>query len=73
MLQFAGQFRFAAIIKLNDTPVALVRKRTIPTVRPPIVGEVTANFLRIEGVAWLVQRIPTAILRFPDRNRYYLL
>jgi hypothetical protein len=24
----------------------------IPTERPPLVGEVTANFLRIEGVAW---------------------
>jgi hypothetical protein len=24
--------------------VALVRKRTIPTERPPLVGEVSANF-----------------------------
>jgi hypothetical protein len=29
--------------------VALVRKRTIPTERPPLVGGVNANFLRIEG------------------------
>jgi hypothetical protein len=29
--------------------VALVHKRTIPTERPPHVGEVSANFLRIEG------------------------
>ena len=29
--------------------VALVRERTIPTERPPPVGEVSANFLRIEG------------------------
>jgi hypothetical protein len=28
--------------KLNS--VALVRKRTIPTERPPLVGEVSANF-----------------------------
>jgi hypothetical protein len=34
-------------IKLNS--VALVRERTIPTERPPPVGEVSANFLRIEG------------------------
>jgi hypothetical protein len=27
-----------------------VRERTIPTERPPLVGEVIANFLRIEGV-----------------------
>ena len=33
--------------KLNS--VALVRERTIPTERPPPVGEVSANFLRIEG------------------------
>jgi hypothetical protein len=41
--------------------VVLVRKRTVPTDRPPHVGEVSANFLRIEGVAWSAQRIPTAI------------
>ena len=29
--------------------VALVRERTIPTERPQQVGEVSANFLRIEG------------------------
>jgi hypothetical protein len=28
--------------------VALVRERTIPTERPPLVGEVSANFLQIE-------------------------
>ena len=33
--------------KLNS--VALVRERTILTERPPPVGEVSANFLRIEG------------------------
>ena len=33
--------------KLNS--VALVRTRTVPTERPPPVGEVSANFLRIEG------------------------
>jgi hypothetical protein len=35
-----------------------VRERTIPTERPPLVGEVIANFLRIEWSAW---RIPTAV------------
>ena len=29
--------------------VALVHERTIPTERPPPVGEVSANFLRIDG------------------------
>jgi hypothetical protein len=41
--------------------VALVRKRTIPTERLPLIGEVSANFLHIEGVAWSAQRIPTAV------------
>jgi hypothetical protein len=29
-----------------------VRERTIPTERPPLVGEVIANLLRIEGATW---------------------
>jgi len=37
------------IPKLKLNSVALVRERTIPTERPPPVGEVSANFLRIEG------------------------
>jgi hypothetical protein len=57
---------------LNWTPWPLVRKRTIPTERPPLVGEVSANFLRIEGVMWSAQRIPTAVnIGFQDRSRYF--
>jgi hypothetical protein len=41
--------------------VILVRERTIPTERPPLVGEVSANFLRIEDVACSAQRIPSAV------------
>jgi hypothetical protein len=33
----------------NNNSVALVRERTIPTERQPLVGEVSANFLRIRG------------------------
>jgi hypothetical protein len=36
--------------------MALVRKRTLPTERPPIVDEVSSN-----GVAWSTQRIPTVV------------
>jgi hypothetical protein len=54
--------------------VAVVRKRTIPTERPPLVGEVSANILRVEGVAWSAQRIPTAVsLGFLDRSRYFFI
>jgi hypothetical protein len=28
----------------NDNPVALVTERPLPTVRPPLFGEVSANF-----------------------------
>jgi hypothetical protein len=38
-----------------------VHKRTIPTERPPLVSEVSANFLRIEGATWSAWRIPTAV------------
>jgi hypothetical protein len=46
--------------KGNINSVALVGKATIPTERPSLVGEVSANFLQIESVAWSAQRIPTA-------------
>jgi hypothetical protein len=41
--------------------VAVVRKPTIPTERPPLVDEICANPLRIESVAWSAQRIPKAV------------
>jgi hypothetical protein len=54
--------------------VAVVRNRNIPTERPPLVGEVSANLLRVEGVAWSAQRIPTADnLGFLDRSRYFFI
>jgi hypothetical protein len=61
--------------------VAVVLKRTIPTERPPLVGEISANLLQVEGVAWSEQqihlfhdkKIPTAVnLGFLDRSRYSL-
>jgi hypothetical protein len=41
--------------------MAWVRERTIPNERPPLVGEVNANFVRIDGVVWSARRIPTAV------------
>jgi hypothetical protein len=42
------------------------------TERPPLVDEVCANFLRLDGIAWSAQRIPTAVkLGFQDRSRYF--
>jgi hypothetical protein len=36
--------------KTKKNYVALVRKRTIPTERPPLVDEVSAKFYGVEGV-----------------------
>jgi hypothetical protein len=43
---------------LVTNSVALVRERTIPTERPPLVGEVSVNSWGKRGVAWSVRRIP---------------
>jgi hypothetical protein len=52
--------------KLNS--MAWVREWTIPTERPPVVGEVIANFLRIEGATWSAWRIlrPYSLLSRQD-------
>jgi hypothetical protein len=41
---------------------------------PPLVSEVSGHFLRLEGVAWSAQRIPTAVNPgFLDRSRYFFI
>jgi hypothetical protein len=37
------------------------------------IGEVSANFLRIEGVAWSAQQIPGRLFGFLDRSRYFFI
>jgi hypothetical protein len=49
------------ITKVNS--VALVCKRTMPTERPPLVGEVVPTFAD-SGCAWSAQRIQLNILLF---------
>jgi hypothetical protein len=49
--------------KVIKNSVAWVRERTIPTKRPPPVGEVGVNFLRIEGATWSAWRIPMAVFQ----------
>jgi hypothetical protein len=46
--------------KTKTNSVVLVREQTIPTERPPLVGEVSAN-LQIKGVALSAQRISTDV------------
>jgi hypothetical protein len=55
----------------NNSSVALVRKRTIPTERPPLVGEVSTNFCGQKGVVGSARRIPYGRnLGFLDRAGY---
>jgi hypothetical protein len=46
------------VVLFHTNSVALVRERTIPTERPPLVGEVSANFCEYRGVAWSMRQIP---------------
>jgi hypothetical protein len=66
--------RFYKFIRKQTNSVALVSARTIPTERPPPVGEVSSNFCGYRGVTWLAQRIPTAVnLCFLNRSRYFFI
>jgi hypothetical protein len=68
----ANRYRYESHKKIKQTPWPVVRKRTIPTERPPLDGEVSANSSG-QRVAWTAQRIPTAVnLGFLDRSRYFL-
>jgi hypothetical protein len=52
--------------------MVLVREQTIPTERPPLVGEVIANFFGIEGCHVVSMTDPYGrILGFLDRSRYF--
>jgi hypothetical protein len=53
---------FMVEIYNNNNSVPLVHERTIQTARQSLVGEVSANFLRIESVAWSTRRISAAVI-----------
>jgi hypothetical protein len=54
---------------LITNSVGLVRERTIPIERPPLVGKVNAKFCGKRGVPWSVRRILYGRnLGFLDRN-----
>jgi hypothetical protein len=68
-----SNFYYTLRQKQKGNPWHVVRKRTMPTERPSLVGEVSANFLRIAGAAWSAQRNSTVVnLGFLDRSRYFL-
>jgi hypothetical protein len=45
----------------DNSSMPLVRERTVPAEKTPFVGEVSANFLLIEGVVWSARWIPMAV------------
>jgi hypothetical protein len=51
--------------------MALVRKRTIPIGRPPLVGEVVPTFADRRCRVFSATDPHGRILGFLDRNRYY--
>jgi hypothetical protein len=52
--------------------MALVHERTIPTERPPLVGEVSDNFFPVEECHVVSVTDPyCCILGFLDRSRYF--
>ena len=57
-----AQCHSSQVFYVEKNSMALVRKRTIPTERPPPVGEVSANFCGQRGVTWSAQRIPRPLI-----------
>jgi hypothetical protein len=56
---FSSHMRFVSL----KNSMALVRERTISTERPSLADEISAKFLRIEGVALSAQRTPRPYFR----------
>jgi hypothetical protein len=56
--------------KLNN--VAVVRKRTIPTERPPFVDEVSANLCRCRVLRIQLNEFPRTFITINNLYLYYL-
>jgi hypothetical protein len=59
------------IINNNNNSMALVRERTIPTERPPHVGEISANFADRGCKVFSAADPYGRNLGFLDRSRYF--
>jgi hypothetical protein len=57
--------------RIKKNSVALVGERTMPTERPPLVGEVVSTFADRECCVVSATDPPVVSLGFPDRSRYY--
>jgi hypothetical protein len=71
LMERDSQFVLHIKHKKKKNSMVWVRERTIPTERPPLLGEVLP-LVRIEGATWSAWRIPPAVfLGFLDRSRYF--
>jgi hypothetical protein len=70
-LRREGRNSTSISLRHKNNSVASIRERTIPTERPSLVSDVSANFLRIEGAMVSVTNPYGRILGFLDRSRYY--
>jgi hypothetical protein len=63
----------ACIVEKKQTPWPLVRKRTIPTERPPLVGEIQCQILWMEGCRLVSSggSLTAVNLSFLDRSRHF--
>jgi hypothetical protein len=52
---------FWITLYIRNNSVALVRERTIPTERQPLVDEVITNFSGWSGDTWSARGIPTTV------------
>jgi hypothetical protein len=66
-------YSYTKHVKLEGTinSVALVRYRTMPTERPPLLGEVVPTFADRGCCVVSAADHPGRILGFLDRSRYY--
>jgi hypothetical protein len=72
-LQSCGRKTLTETLRRTFYYVVLVRERTVPTERPPLLGEVSANFFADRRCYVVRAADPHGlILVFIDRSRYYV-
>jgi hypothetical protein len=71
-MTFTVGWFYAYLDNKQTNSMVWVRERTIPTERPPLVGEVIASFLADRGFHVVSVTDPYGrILGFLDRSRYF--
>jgi hypothetical protein len=61
LVELCNSWNGGPLLETKTNSMTWVREWTIPTERPPLVGEVITNFLRLEGATWSAWWIPTSV------------